>query len=262
MDFAISKILITGGASGIGKAMVTELYQRGARNIAIIGRDKKKMGALQTEFPAANFLFLPADLSELSESKNIISRLQQQWDSLDLLINNAGVVSAGALDTISDEDIINMQNVNVTSLILLTKHALPMLKKSSEAVIINVSSGLGLIGMAFYTPYSAAKAAVRQFSEALRRELNGGAIHVMTAYPTATDTPMMKSANASGMDSPKLVAARIVEGLVRKDIEVIMGGERMLENRKLNFEAPLELDEKLKVNYEAMAKRADGHRSM
>lgn len=262
MDFTTKKILITGGSSGIGKALIAELYGRGARQFAVIGRDLEKMRALQQAFPEGRFLFIAGNLAEPASVRDSIDRIGKEWGGLDILINNAGVVSAGALETISDEDIVNMQNINVTGLILLTKHALPLLRQSSEAAIMNVSSGLGLIGMAFYVPYAATKAAVRQFSEALRRELNGTPIHVMTVYPTATDTPMMKTANASGMDSPELVASRSVKGLAGNAIEVVMGGDRMLENRRLNFEAPLELDEKLRANYEAMAKRAEGHRSM
>ena len=254
--------MITGGSSGIGKAMIAELYRRGVRQFAVIGRNGAKLQALQQEFPEATFILITADFAESASAQKSIEHIQHQWNSLDILVNNAGVVSAGPLESISDEDITRMQMINVAGPILLTKHALPLLKQSSEAAIMNVSSGLGLVGMAFYAAYAATKAAVKQFSEALRRELNSDTIHVMTLYPTATDTPMMKSANATGMDSPALVAARTVEGLVNKDIEVIMGGERMLENRKLNFEAPLQLDEKLKANYDAMAKRSAGHRSM
>jgi short-subunit dehydrogenase len=262
MEFKGKKILITGGSSGIGKALISQLYLHGARQFAVVGRSAEKMQALAIEFHEASFSFLAGDLAQPGTASEIISRLRQEWDSLDILINNAGVVSAGPLENISDEDIIAMQNVNVTGVILLTKHALPLLKQSNEAAIINVSSGLGLIGMAFYAAYAATKAAVRQFSEALRRELNCEAIHVMTLYPTATDTPMMKTAKASAMDSPEIVAAKTIEGLINRQTEVIMGGEKMLENRRLNFETPLELDEKLKANYDAMRQRARGHRSM
>ncbi|HET6254722.1 MAG TPA: SDR family NAD(P)-dependent oxidoreductase [Puia sp.] len=262
MSFENKKILITGGSSGIGKAIISELYRRGARQFAVIGRDLKKMQALGSEFPEAKFLYLPGDVAKPEVIGKVIGELRKEWGGLDILINNAGVVSAGALEEISDDDIIAQQNINVTGPILLTKHALPLLKRSPDAAIMNISSGLGLIGMAFYAPYAATKAALRQFSEALRRELTGQGIHVMTVYPTATDTPMMKTANATGMDTPELVASRAVEGLVNKEIDVIMGGERMLKNRKLNFEDPLQLDEKLKPNYEAMAKRASGHRAM
>jgi len=262
MNFTDKKILITGGSSGIGKALIAELHRRGARSFAVIGRDESKMQDLTTAFPEARFILLTGDLADPGTAKASVAQLRQSWDSLDILINNAGVVSAGPLEDISDEDIIAMQNINVTGLILLTKHSLPLLKASKEAAIINVSSGLGLIGMAFYTPYVSTKAAVKQFSEALRRELDSRSIHVMTLYPTATDTPMMQSANASGMDSPETVAERAIEGLMNKAIEVVMGGEKMLENRQLNVEAPLKLDEKLRGGYQAMRQRATGHRSM
>lgn len=262
MNFTDKKILITGGSSGIGKALIAELYRRGARSFAVIGRDRSKMQVLADEFPQAQFIFLAEDLAVPGSAKAGIAQLRQHWNSLDILINNAGVVSAGPLEAISDEDIVAMQNINVTGLILLTKHALPLLKQSHEAAIINVSSGLGLIGMAFYTPYAATKAAVKQFSEALRRELDSNIIHVMTLYPTATDTPMMRSANASGMDSPGTVAEKAIDGLMNKAVEVVMGGEKMAENRRLNVEATLELDEKLRSGYEAMRQRATGHRSM
>jgi len=261
MNFTDKKILVTGGSSGIGKALISGLYRRGARSFAVIGRDRPKMLLLAEEFPEAQFIFIAGDLALPGTAKASITRLLEQWDRVDILINNAGVVSAGPLEEISDEDIVAMQNINVTGLILLTKHALPLLKESQEAAIINVSSGLGLIGMAFYVPYAATKAAVKQFSEALRRELNSAAIHVMTLYPTSTDTPMMRSANTSGMDSPEIVAEKTIEGLMNKNIEVLMG-KKMMQNRQINFESALTLDKKLREGYEAMRQRATGHRSM
>jgi short-subunit dehydrogenase len=262
MNFETKKILITGGSSGIGKAIITQLYLLGARDIAVMGRDLSKMKALRSDFPEARFLFLEGDVADIEIIKRSVEQIEEQWNTLDILINNAGVVSAGPLEQISDEDIIAQQNINTTGLILLTKYALPLLKQSSEATIMNVSSGLGLVAMPFYAPYAATKAAVRQFSEALRRELAGGPIHVMTLYPTATDTPMMHSANAAGMDTPELVAKRAVEGMINKEIDVIMGGEVMLQNRKMNFENPQGFDEKVKERYQAMAERASGHRAM
>lgn len=262
MNFENKQILVTGGSSGIGKAVISELYRRGARQFAVIARDTKKMQALGSEFPEAKFIYLPGDLAKVEVIRNSVAELRKEWGGLDILINNAGVVSAGALETMSDEDIIAQLNVNITGPILLTKYALPLMRQRSDAAIMNISSGLGLIGMPFYATYAASKAALRHFSESLRRELTGRGIHVMTVYPTSTDTPMMKTANTVNMDTPELVASRAVEGLVNKAIDVIMGGERMLENRRLNFEDPLQLDEKLKTNFEAMAKRASGHRAM
>ena len=262
MNFKEKKILITGGSSGIGKAIIAELYQLGAREIAVVGRDPEKFKKLTAEFPGAAFTYLKGDVASLDKIKEFAAGLKAKWGKLDILINNAGVVSAGPLEQISDEDIIAQQNINVTGLILLTKYALPLLKASNEAAIMNVSSGLGLIGMPFYAPYAATKAAVRQFSEALRRELKDFPIHVMTVYPTATNTPMMATADTNNMDTPEAVAKSAINGLVNHEIDVFRGGEQMQINRKLNFDNPIEYDEKVKGMYDAMLKRASKHRSM
>lgn len=262
MDFKHKKILITGGSSGIGKALLNELYQKGARNFAIVGRNLEKMQALKSDFPEANFLFLQGDLGKPEEIRTMMTKLTQKWDSLDILINNAGVVSAGAFEEMGDDDIIAQQNINVTGLLLTTKHALPLLKKSKEAVILNVSSGLGLIGLPFYVAYATTKAAVHQFSEALRRELKDYPIHVMTVYPTGTDTQMMETAKTGELDTPELVAQKAIDGMIEKKIEVILGGEQRLKDRKNNFENPLEFDKKVEKMYDGIKKQATEHRSM
>ena len=262
MDFENKNILITGGSSGIGKALISELYNNGARTICVVGRNRSKMEPLKTTYPEVNFLFLRGDVSQLNDIKDVIHLIGKVWDKVDILINNAGVVSAGPLEEISDEDIIAQQNINTTGLILLTKHALPLLKKSNDAAIINVSSGLGLIGMPFYATYAETKAAVKQFSEAMRRELKDYPIHVMTVYPTVTDTPMMESAGSKNMDTPELVAKKTLDGLKNKEIDVILGGTQRIQDNKENFENPLGFDEKVSTMYDTMKNRAKNHRSM
>jgi len=262
MNFKDKNILITGGSSGIGKSIIKELYSRGARSFAVLGRNIEKMEALIDQFPQAKFTLIQGNVAEPQTVKKVIAEITYGWHKLDLLINNAGVVTAGPLESIDDQDIADMININVTGMVILTKYCLPLLRSSDEPAIINVSSGLGLVGMAFYTPYAATKAAVKHFSESLRRELVHDNIHVMTLFPTGTDTPMMKTADVSGLDDPDLVARQAIEGLINREIEVVMGGERMQQNRRLNNDAPLELDKKLEANYEAMRQRASGHRAM
>ena len=261
--FKNKKVLISGGSSGIGKALIEELLQEGATDFAVIGRNDDKLKDLETAFPEADFVLLQGDVSKPENILEFRTKIKESWGAVDLLINNAGVVSAGALETISDEDIINQININLTGLILLTKHILPLLKESEKAAIVNISSGLGLIGMPFYTPYAATKGAVRLFSEALRRELMGHfPIQVLTVYPTATDTSMMKSAKTGNMDSPALVAQKTVEGLKNNSIEVILGGEQREDDVKFNVTDPKGFDKKAAGMYDALKKRTAQHRSM
>lgn len=257
------KIFITGGSAGIGKAFIQDLANRGVKSIAVMGRRKKPLDQLQGKFPTVDFIMLQGDISSVSDINKAIEKITKEWQGLDILINNAGVVSADYLEDISDEDIINQVNINLTGLIILTKKALPLLKKSKEAAIINVSSGLGYIAQPFYSIYAATKAGVRQFSDAMRRELHAYPIHVMTIYPTTTDTPMMKNAVVKNeMDSPEEVAHKSIEGLMNGERNVIFGGEQRIKDIHIDFNEPEKIDKKSIENFEAMRVRTKNHRAM
>lgn len=262
MELTDKKVLVTGGSTGIGKALVEEFLKNGVTDIAIMGRTAKKLDSLEGEFPSVQFLKIQGNVALLADIKKAVNTVKEKWGTLDILVNNAGGVSAGLLEEISDEDIIDQVNVNVTGLILMTKYFLPLLKESEEGALMNVSSGLGYIGMPFYSVYAATKAAVKHFSEAMRRELSDYPIHVMTIYPTATDTEMMDTADVDEMDSPEKVARASMEGLLNKEIEVVLGGQQRKDTIQENFETPLKVDKKVEGKFESLRKRAEKHRSM
>ncbi|GAB3195382.1 short-subunit dehydrogenase [Pontibacter aydingkolensis] len=262
MNLTNKKVLITGGSAGIGKSIIQELVHRGVRDFAVVGRRKEALDALQSEFPSANFLTIQGNVAKVDDLDKAVSTVSEAWGELDILINNAGVVSAGLLSDLSDEDIINQININLTGLILLTKKALPLLMESKEGVIMNMSSGYGYIAMPFYSVYAATKAAVGQFSDAMRRELHQYPIHVMTVYPSATDTDMMKTAVVGQMDTPEEVAKASVDGLLNGEINVILGGKEREEQIKMNFLEPGKIDAFAAANFEALRERTKQHRSM
>ncbi len=262
MELKNKKVLITGGSAGIGKAIVKELIDNGVTDFAVVGRKKEALEDLQSEFPNASFIIIPADVSKQEDLNRIAEKITSAWGSLDLLVNNAGVVSAGKLQDISDEDIVNQININLTGLILLTKKTLPLLLKSKDAAIMNISSGLGNVAMPFYSVYAATKAAVKHFSEALRRELLKETVHVMTVYPTATDTDMMTTANMGKMDGPETVAKASIDGLLKAEIDVILGGQEKKEQVSTNFNNPEKIDEMVRKNMESLKERTKSHRSM
>ena len=262
MNFKDKCILITGATAGIGKELLNEFINRGAQRIAVIARSKDKLERLKSEYPNTEILPLPCDISNAQDLDKALEIIKTTWGRLDILINNAGVVSAGALEDISDEDIINQVSINLTGPILLTKKCLGLLKQSPEGAIVNVSSGLGYIAWPFYNVYAATKAGIRQFSDALTRDLYDYPIHVMTIYPTATDTPMMEHAVVANMDDPKMVAKRSIEGLINKERNVIFGGEQRLIDIQLNFNDPEAIDAKAIDRYEALRQRTKHHRAM
>ncbi|MCA1762309.1 MAG: SDR family oxidoreductase, partial [Flavobacteriales bacterium] len=238
MKFNDKKILITGGSAGIGKEILKDLSARGAQKFAVMARNADRIQELVEEFPNLEILALSGDVSNPKDLDRAVSKIETNWGELDILINNAGVVSAGAFHEMSDDDIINQVNINLTGVLLITKKCLPMLMKSPEAAIVNVSSGLGYIAWPFYAVYAATKAGLRQFSDALRREYSMYPIHVLTVYPTATDTGMMKNAAVDNMDDAAYVAEKSIDGLANGERDVIFGGEQRLIDIEANFSQP------------------------
>ena len=262
MELANKKVFITGGSAGIGKALLAEFFRHGVRDIAVIGRKQVALDALKQEFPDARLLLIAGDVGHPADLDRAVATITREWGGLDILVNNAGVVSAGLLADQSDDDIISQININLTGLILLTKKALPLLLYSSDGALMNISSGYGYLAMPFYSVYAATKAAIRQFSDAMRRELFQHPLHVMTVYPSATDTDMMKTAVVKGMDSAEDVAKASIEGLLASEINVIMGGAEREAQIKTNFLEPRKIDAVAAANYDALRARTAKHRSM
>ncbi|MDO1501727.1 SDR family oxidoreductase [Winogradskyella maritima] len=226
MKFNNKKVIITGGDRGIGKELVKVLINKGVADFAIMSRSLSGLDALNSEFPAVNFIGLKGNVADSADIKKAVAKIMQDWGSLDMLVHNAGVVSAGSLLDMSDEDISTQIQVNLIGPALLTKHCIPLLKKSDEPQIINLSSGLGLIAMPFYSVYAITKAGIRQFSDAIRREFAPDNIHILCVYPTATDTDMMENSKRENMDSPEMVAKESIAALERGDINIVFGGRQ------------------------------------
>ncbi len=262
MQLEGKNVLITGGTRGIGKCMIQELVKGGVRHIAVIARDKQNLKKLSQEFEGVKFIKIAGDVADIEVLREAAARIEDKWGHLDILINNAGIVAAGPLEDIQDEDLYDQVAVNLTAVLLLTKYCIPLLKASEEAGILNISSGLGLLGMPFYSVYGSTKAAVRQFSDSMRRELAPFNITVTCSFPTATDTDMMENFKGREMDSPEFVAKRSIEGLMNKELQVIFGGEERLKENVMNFESPKEFDKKVAENYEERKKASLDHKAV
>ncbi|TLP75466.1 SDR family NAD(P)-dependent oxidoreductase [Maribacter sp. ACAM166] len=262
MQLEGKNVLITGGTRGIGKCMIQELVKGGVSKIAVIVRDQQNLKQLSQEFEGVKFLKIVGDVANIEVLRKAAARIEDKWGHLDILINNAGIVSAGPLEEIQDEDVYGQVAINLTAVLLLTKYCIPLLKSSKEAAVLNISSGLGLIGMPFYSVYGSTKAAVRQFSDSMRRELAPFNISVTCSFPTATDTDMMHKFKGREMDSPEFVAERSLKSLLNKESQVIFGGKERLNENRLNFEAPEEFDKKVAQNYEERKKASLDHKAV
>ncbi|MBP1888276.1 SDR family NAD(P)-dependent oxidoreductase [Sinorhizobium mexicanum] len=251
MNIAGKRILITGGSSGIGLALARVLLVKGAK-VAISGRRPEVVAeavrSLQTG--SAEIHGIAADVATAKGRAATLEQALAALGGLDILVNNAGGVRAGRLENTDEADLQAMIDVDLTAPILLTRAALPVLRKSGDAIVVNVSSGIALVGAPFYATYAAVKAGLAHFGEALRRELKGEGIHVLTVYPGGTDTPMMKSNRARpelgfSREPASAVADAIAGGIETRAFEVIRGGETRAQMIALNRENPAAVDERL-----------------
>lgn len=261
-------VLLSGGGSGIGRELALALAKRGAR-LVLTGRRVAPLEetARLVEEAGGEARVVAGDVSDAGHRQAALDQAASAFGGLEVLINNAGNTAAGRLENISEADIRAMIEVNLLAPILFTRAALPLLRQSGGAMVVNVSSGFGLIGFPFYTVYCAAKGGLSMFGEALRRELMGEGVHVLTAYPAATDTPMMATSGIGPktgvtLESPQSVAAAIVKGMENDALSVIFGGEPREAMIRTNQTEPERIDETLAGRKPVLEPAVEKHRAM
>lgn len=202
MDPHGRSILLTGGGSGIGRSLALLLADRQPR-LTLVGRRVDPMDevAALVRAQGGQTLVVGADLTAPGAPGAVVAAAQERFGGIDVVVNNAGNVRAGRLDTVQESEVIAQIALNLTAPILLTRAALPALRASGDGLVVNIASAIALVGLPFYTTYAAVKAGVANFGDALRRELFGEGVHVLNIFPGATSTPMMESSNA-GPGSP------------------------------------------------------------
>ncbi|MDY0884094.1 SDR family NAD(P)-dependent oxidoreductase [Dongia soli] len=268
MNISGKRALITGGSSGIGLALAQVLAAKGAK-VAISGRRPEVIAEavryLQTG--SAEIHGIIADVATAEGRAATLEQALAALGGLDILVNNAGGVRAGRLENIPEAELRAMLDVNLIAPILLTRAALPTLRRSGDAMVVSVASSIALIGVPFYATYAAAKAGVANFGEALRRELKGENVHVLTAYPGATDTPMMTSNRAGpelgfSREQAAAVADAIAEGIETRAFEVIRGGEAGAQMIALNRQNPSAIDDQFLSMKPALEEAVKDHSAL
>jgi 2-keto-3-deoxy-L-fuconate dehydrogenase len=173
------RAIVTGGASGIGGATVTKLAEHGVR-VAVM--DVNAPPSRDTPFALAN-------LTDDDAVRHAIATLTSELDGLDILVNNAGIGAAGTIETNPDDEWHHVFDVNVVGLVRVTRAALPALRHSRSAAIVNTSSVVATTGLQDRALYSATKGAVLSLTLAMSADLLAEGIRVNAVLPGTTDTP-------------------------------------------------------------------------
>lgn len=191
MGLAGRACLVTGGTGGIGRAVAERLAREGAR-VAICGRDAARAREAATALEAlgaAGALGVPADLARSGEPERVVAEAAAAWGGLDVLVNNVGGARVGRWYELDDADWDAAWQLNVMSYVRSARAALPHLRRSDGARIVNVSSTAGKRPSGGMPDYSVTKAAVLSFSRLLADAHAAEGILVNAVCPGPTLTP-------------------------------------------------------------------------
>lgn len=222
------RVVITGAGSGIGRALALAADRRGMV-IAGFGRRPEALEAtLALLTPDRGHMAIAGDVTVAADRTRLIAALESVWGSVDVLVNNAGVVEAGPLSDFDDRDLARVFGINVTGPMALTRDLAHLLMKARPSRVVNVGSVFGDIPFPMFATYSASKAAMRAFSIALRREWRPEGIGVSYAAPRATRTAALAAVEERmskvRSDTPERVAERILRGIDRGESFIYLPG--------------------------------------
>jgi NAD(P)-dependent dehydrogenase (short-subunit alcohol dehydrogenase family) len=225
--------VITGAGSGIGRSLAMEAASRGVR-LALVGRRRQALDETLAGLPGAGHLAIVADVTSRLDRQALMAEVEARWGTLDLLVNNAGIVPVGPFAATTDEDLQAVLNTNLLAPMAMVREALPLLKKAKGARVVNIGSLLGDIPYPLFASYSATKAGLRGFSIALRRELAPLGIGVTYAAPRATRTPAARPLQSliepfeMKLDAPEKVANFVWNAVAREANAVYPAGPERL----------------------------------
>ena len=197
MRFQGKSVIVTGGASGIGAATVKQFASEGAAVvIADVNPDGQTVAEQIAQETQRKMSFIQADVSKADDADHLIQETLHRHGQLDILHNNAGILTVGDVTTIPEADWDRCININLKSVYLVSKYAIPAMQQTGGGVIINTASTAGISGGSGYSVYGASKAAIILLTQCMALDFAKHNIRVNAVCPGPTATPMIVSSDA------------------------------------------------------------------
>lgn len=198
-------ILVTGGSRGIGASIVKLLARSGYKVILNYNKSEQCARDIKSELNEQNIEIdiIKADVTDKDEISNMINKIVDKYQRLDVLINNAGVAQEKVFLDLFDEEWQQMMDINLNSVYYCTKMVLPYMLRRKEGCIINISSIWGVTGGSCEVAYSTTKAAINGFTKALAKEMGPSNIRVNSIAPGIIDTEMNRNLSEEDLEQIK-----------------------------------------------------------
>ena len=230
MDFKNKTVLITGASSGIGKQTAIEFAKLGA-NIILVARRKEKLDELASQLEKFNMMTFvcQCDVSDKAQVKEMSKTVLEKFDSIDVLVNNAGFAIYGSVKDLSIDEIESQMETNYFGMMYCIKNFLPSMLDKKSGHIVNVASVAASFGLPGIASYCASKFAMLGFSEGLKHELNGTGVGVTVVSPIMVRTDFFDHPSFEKMPkysptslSSKTVAKAILKAANSPRLEIIV----------------------------------------
>ncbi len=215
--------IITGAGKGLGKAMAFALAAEGV-NLGLIGRTIADLEKLHQELttlnPAIAVSYATADIGDLSQVRSAVSEISNSLITIDILINNAGILKMGGFLDLPVEEWEQVFRINVLGTYYVIHEVLPLLLKQGQGDIINIASTAGLKGAAKMSAYGASKAAVINLTESLMQEVRKSNIRVSTVNPSTIATEMTVNAQFTDGNEERVLQPEDLAFLVVNNLKL------------------------------------------
>ncbi|MES2378743.1 MAG: SDR family NAD(P)-dependent oxidoreductase [Bacteroidota bacterium] len=222
MNITNKTVLITGGGSGIGLEIAKQLSSKN-NNVIITGRNADKLEKAAAGL--TNVTTIAADVTKADDVKRLVAIINTDFGGLDILINNAGHTYVYSLDATANAEQKAREefDTNFFSIISLTEQLLPTLSASPEAAIVNVSSILAITPRHTLPTYSASKAALHSYTQALRLALKETNVKVFELMPPLVNTEFSKEIGGENGIPPSEVADDLLSAFEKDEYEIHVG---------------------------------------
>ena len=226
MDFKNKVILITGASSGIGKATAIEFANLGA-NIVLVARTKEKLEKVADELKkfSVSTLICQCDVSKKDQVKQMSKMVLEKFDTVDVLVNNAGFAIYGSVSDLTIDEIELQMETNYFGMIYCIKNFLPSMISKKSGHIVNVASVAASFGLPGIASYCASKFAMLGFSEGLKHELKDTGIGITVVSPIMVRTSFFD--HASFEKIPKYSPTSLSSSTVAKTIVKAANSSRL-----------------------------------
>ena len=191
-------VLITGGSRGLGLALARIFLRRGAK-VALLAREVETLERARQLLAGMGTVFVrPCDVRDSSQVQQAVADVRQEFGEIDVLVNNAGTLTVGPMDTMTTEDYEEALNIYFWGPFHVAQAVLPSMRQRKTGRIVNISSIGGKISVPHLLPYCVGKFALSGWSEGLRQELTKDGIYVTTVYPGLMRTGSPRNAEFKG----------------------------------------------------------------